>query len=90
MCAVCRCRTRCKDGLCLTKKAVSLFFSEGQYGTETQPCLGYMLRTSRFKLLVRGSMERAMLFDLEQDPFEMENVAEHPDYLETKKELQKS
>ena len=30
-----------------------------------------------------------MLFDLEQDPFEMENVAEHPDDLETKKELQK-
>ena len=30
-----------------------------------------------------------MLFDLEQDPFEMENAAEHPDYLEKKKELQK-
>ena len=72
------------------EKSREFVFSEGQYGTETQPCLGYMLRTSRFKLLVRGSMERAMLFDLEQDPFEMENVAEHPDDLETKKELQKS
>lgn len=71
------------------EKSREFVFFEGQYGTETQPCLGYMLRTSRFKLLVRGSMERAMLFDLEQDPFEMENVAEYPDYLETKKELQK-
>lgn len=32
MCAVCRCRTRCKDGLCLTKKAVSLFFPKGSMG----------------------------------------------------------
>lgn len=63
-------------------------FSEGQYGTQASPCIGYMLRTSRFKLMVRGSMEQAMLFDLERDPYELENVAELPAYAKIRLSLQ--
>lgn len=63
-------------------------FSEGQYGTEEASCLGYMLRTDRFKLLVRGSLENAMLFDLEKDPAELQNVADDPAYRDTLTELQ--
>lgn len=55
-------------------------FSEGQYGTESEPRIGYMLRTNRYKLLVQGSMENAMLFDMEKDPNELENVSANVEY----------
>ena len=60
----------------------SFVFSEGQYGSETSPCLGYMIRTNRFKLLVRGSLEEAMFFDLSKDPWELCNQAHNPEYRE--------
>lgn len=62
-------------------------FSEGQYGTQTKPCIGYMLRTDKFKLLVKGSMECAMLFDLEKDPFELQNVVNVPEYQEVYRKM---
>lgn len=55
-------------------------FSEGQYGTDANPCVGYMIRSRRYKLLVMGSLEQALFFDLEKDPCELENRAEDPAY----------
>lgn len=55
-------------------------FSEGQYGTDDSPCIGYMLRSGRYKLLVNGSMENAMFFDLEKDPLELCNEIGNPAY----------
>lgn len=53
-------------------------FSEGQYGTDEAPCIGYMIRSKRYKLLVRGSLEDAMFFDLAEDPFELRNEIANP------------
>lgn len=64
-------------------------FSEGQYGTEAEPRIGYMLRTERYKLLVQGTMENAMLFDLEKDPEELENVAGKTEYADILSEMQR-
>lgn len=55
-------------------------FSEGQYGGDSSPCNGYMIRSDRYKLLVRGSLEDGMLFDLEKDPWEQENRFHDPAY----------
>lgn len=49
-------------------------FSEGQYGTDSSPCISYMLCEERYKLILHGSFERGMLFDLESDPNELENL----------------
>lgn len=57
-------------------------FSEGQYGTEAAPCQGYMIRTKRYKLIVHGSFESSMFFDLEKDPYELKNVANSAEYQE--------
>ncbi len=57
-------------------------FSEGQYGSDSAPCNGYMLRTDRYKLLVRGTLEDGMLFDLVKDPWELENRFHDPAYQE--------
>ena len=73
----------------LTGGGREFVFSEGQYGTEEEPRIGYMLRTKRYKLLVQGSMENTMLFDLEKDPEELENVAEDPAYGEILAGLQR-
>ena len=73
----------------LTGGGRKFVFSEGQYGTEEEPRIGYMLRTKRYKLLVQGSMENAMLFDLEKDPEELENAAENPAYGEILAGLQR-
>lgn len=53
-------------------------FAEYQAGTDQSPCHVYMLRTARWKLQVRGTLEDGMLFDLEQDPWEMENRFHDP------------
>lgn len=55
-------------------------FSEGQYGTAEQPCFGYMVRSRRYKLIVHGSLENAMFFDFENDPYELENLIGDPVY----------
>jgi len=49
-------------------------FSEGQYGTDEKPCIGYMVRSKHYKLLVTGSFENSMFFDLENDPNELRNL----------------
>lgn len=64
----------------LAEDSREFVFSEGQYGTESEPRIGYMLRTNRYKLLVQGSMENAMLFDMEKDPDELENVSANVEY----------
>lgn len=48
-------------------------FSEGQYGNDKNPVQGYMVRSSRYKLLVHGSLDDAMFFDLLTDPTEEHN-----------------
>lgn len=46
-----------------------------------------MLRTGRYKLLVRGTLEDGMLFDLEKDPWELENRFRNPAYREVLEQL---
>lgn len=55
-------------------------FSEGQYGTDANPCHGYMIRTADFKLIVSGSFERSMFFDLRRDKTELSNEINNPEY----------
>lgn len=57
-------------------------FCEGQYGTDKQPCFGYMIRTKEYKLIVSGSLENAMFFDLKQDKNELHNQMNNPHYQE--------
>ena len=72
----------------LTSNKRQFVISEGQYGTEENSCIGYMIRTERFKMIVRGSMENSMLFDLEKDPFELDNCANNPKYQQERQKLQ--
>lgn len=72
----------------LTSNKRQFVISEGQYGTEGNSCIGYMIHTERFKMLVRGSMENSMLFDLEKDPFELNNCVNSPEYQRERNELQ--
>lgn len=65
-----------------SKEQRTFVFSEGQYGVDKNPCLGYMIRDRRYKLLIRGSLEDGMLFDLQKDPFELHNVFFDPTYAE--------
>ena len=58
----------------------SYVFAEGQYGSQKEPCVGYMVRNKDYKLLVRGTLEDGMLFDLKKDPWEKENVFHDPAY----------
>ena len=65
-----------------SKEQQTFVFSEGQYGDDKNPCIGYMIRDRRYKLLIRGSLEDGMLFDLQKDPFELHNVFFDPAYAE--------
>ena len=42
--------------------------------------MGYMIRDKRYKLLVRGTLDDGMLFDLQCDPFELDNMFHDPAY----------
>ncbi|MFZ2537835.1 MAG: sulfatase-like hydrolase/transferase [Oscillospiraceae bacterium] len=55
-------------------------FSEGQYGTDKDPCNGYMIRTKNYKLIVSGSFNNAMFFDLKKDKNELHNEIDNPQY----------
>ena len=56
-------------------------FSEGDYGAgKGDRCIHYMIRDERFKLILTGSLEQGLLFDLQKDPNELENLFEHPGY----------
>lgn len=57
-------------------------FCEGQYGTEEHPRLGYMLVKEDKKLIVDGSLERCMLFDLKNDKNELNNLFGNSEYKE--------
>lgn len=72
----------------LRKKRRNYVFSEGQYGTEQSPNIGYMFRSDSYKLLVRGSFKNAVLYDLKKDPYEQHNVAHLSEYQEILKEFQ--
>ena len=58
-------------------------FSELQFGSQTNPKIGYMLRSDSYKLLVYGSMQDCAFYDLKKDPFELHDVSKEPDYQET-------
>lgn len=51
-------------------------FSEGQYGGDQSPSYGYMVRSNSYKLLVNGSMDNFMFFDLLNDPCEADDLAQ--------------
>lgn len=70
------------QGIDLRRKGREFVFSEGQYGTAGEPCIGYMIRSAHEKLLIRGSMENVMFFDLAKDPAELVNLADNPEYQE--------
>lgn len=72
--------------LCGTAKR-DYVFSEGQYGSDSEPCMGYMLRTRRHKLLLRGSLDNGMLFDLYNDRNELVNHFDNPEYDEPRRRL---
>ena len=56
-------------------------FSEGDYGNERDNrCFHYMIRDERFKLILTGSFEQGLLFDLQKDPNELHNLFDHPEY----------
>ena len=42
-------------------------FSELQFGSQTNPKIGYMLRSDSYKLLVYGSMQDCAFYDLKKD-----------------------
>ena len=57
-------------------------FSEGQYGTDRRPCIGYMIRSADYKLLVHGSFQRSLFFSLRDDPDELTDLSGDPSYSE--------
>ncbi len=46
-----------------------------------------MVRTDKYKLIVYPEAKKILLFDIENDPQEMKNLAENPEYNEVVKEL---
>jgi len=46
-----------------------------------------MIRKNQFKLIVYPKTKKTLLFDLEQDPLEMNDLSEEDEYQETAKEL---
>lgn len=78
------CGMKQPDSMCgrnfLEKESHRYVFSEGQYGNEETPCLGYMIRSEKYKLIIQGSMENGMFFDLEKDPYELVNEWRNPLY----------
>lgn len=63
-------------------------FAEGQYGNDREPCVGYMIRTEDYKLLLRGTLADGMLFDLKKDPYELVNRFHDPDYAQVLREME--
>lgn len=55
-------------------------FSEGQYGTDKNPSIGYMIRTKNYKLIVSGSLDNCMFFDLSKDKNELNNEIDNDKY----------
>lgn len=53
-------------------------FSEGQYGTDETPCIGYMFRSADYKLLIHGSFRRSLFFSLRKDPDELIDLSADP------------
>lgn len=79
-CGIDRPSSMCGLDLLSETKKRTYAFSEGQYGTEEAPCIGYMIRSARYKLLVHGSMEHCFFYDLKRDPLELTNEFRNPDY----------
>lgn len=74
------CQVPQADGMCGVsllsgEKEREFVFAEGQYGTDKHPKHGYMIRSRTAKLLVNGSLDQMMFFDLEKDPTEQINLA---------------
>ncbi|SHK00307.1 sulfatase-like hydrolase/transferase [Pseudozobellia thermophila] len=56
------------------------YYKDGVYGAYMN--LQRMIRKDGFKLLVYPKIEKVLLFDLENDPEEMHNLADNPEYSE--------
>ena len=63
--------------------SASVTFVNLLFGSQTNPKIGYMLRSDSYKLLVYGSMQDCAFYDLKKDPFELCDVSKEPDYQET-------
>lgn len=72
---------RGKDG----KKYV---FAEAEYQLDGRQVCGYMVRSSKYKLLVNGSFDDRMFFDLERGPYELVNQIHNPIYKQMIREHQ--
>ena len=70
------------SGIDLRSEGREYVFSEGQYGSDKTPCIGYMLRSAKGKLLVQGAPCNRRYFDLDSDPLEMRDRADDPAYAE--------
>ena len=65
-------------------------FSEGDYGAgKSDRCFHYMIRDERFKLILTGSFEKGLLFDLQKDPNELDNLFDHPAHAAVRAHLSK-
>lgn len=62
-------------------------FSEGQYGDDRNPRIGYMLRSRQYKLLLRGSLDNGMLFDMQIDPHELTNQFDNVEFIAPRQQL---
>jgi arylsulfatase A-like enzyme len=60
-------------------------YPEGIYGAYVNH--QRMIRKNQFKLIVYPKIKKTLLFDLEQDPLEMNDLSEEDEYQETAKEL---
>jgi len=49
-----------------------------------------LLRTRRYMLTVDRSLETQLLFDLDEDPYQLENLAGDPDHADTERELREA
>ena len=55
-------------------------FSEGHYGDDITPRFNYMIRTKDYKLIINGSLNNCMFFDLKNDKYELHNEFNNPKY----------
>lgn len=81
-CGISQTDSMCGIDLNSTNETRQFVFSEGQYGTDKTPCNGYMIRTKTHKLIVSGSFENAMFFDLVKDKNELCNEINNVEYLQ--------
>jgi arylsulfatase A-like enzyme len=73
----------------LTQEIHSEVYAYFHGSTSTGPFpIERMVRTTRWKLIYYSHLDRYQLFDLEQDPFELRDLAASPAHAPTRRELQ--